>query len=245
MILKRKQTFFLLTLSSAAMLLTGCGVPYQSGLPICDENLSARLRSTLEGMYPHSARITERAIVTSARGEMVFTGVAYVSRDTDRTMRLVGLGDFGKVLFSVARSPEGKFIAERDPFNIGIKQLAYGPLQDVNFLYQPTSATNATLERRDVNTVSLVNLSADGWREEFRFDTRDYRWIGYYRVRDNRCFYAVTFSNYQKLSNWNNPVPGEIALQNYKMNYSACINVVDIIPNPNCSQAMEATTLEN
>lgn len=160
----------------------------------------------------------------------MFTGILFVSRDTDKIIQLVGLGDFGKVIFSLSRMSSGKIVVERNPFEIGVKQLTNGPLQDAKLLYQPSLYSRTTLERRDENTVSLVNTSADGLREEFRFDTKNYRWIGYYRVRDNRCFYEATFKKYEKFENWHISIPREIVIRNYKMNYSACVNVVDVVP---------------
>jgi hypothetical protein len=225
-------------LGAALLLACGCVRPplHDPGTPVEDEALSRALRSALEGLYPAGFSAVHRVILTVRGRQQDMIGCVLVERSGG--VRLVATGDMAGTIFELTRRADGSARVERNPAGLREAWLVGGAARDAAVMYLAGPSPRARLVRHESGALGLAEDLPDGRRREFCFSAAERRPAGYVESRAGRCLYRAEFSNYKLLAPWKEPVPGTVRIADYRLNYTAVIEVTGMRP-----QAVDAARL--
>jgi hypothetical protein len=190
--------------------------------------LANALRQRVENMYPHDFQAVHRAVLTVSAREFGLNGYLHVQRPSD--VLLIAEGDLGGTAFEIAgRAQTATIIANA----AGLRRswLEEGALRDAFVIYCHVPSQQAGLELVDAKTLGLVDVRADGMREEFLFDAATHRYLGYNRRRRGKCLYHIQFFDEGVLPHYPNPIPRFITIADHQLQYELAISVLDVRPN--------------
>ena len=181
-------------------------------------------------MYPPGFSAVHRTILTVRGRQMEMLGAVLVDRA--RGARLQALGDMGGTAFDVVCLTDGSARVERNAAGLRERWLLEGAARDVFVLYLAGPSPLAGLVRHESGAMGLAEDLSDGTRREFRFDPAGRRLSEYWLSRGGRCLYRAEFSNYRVIAPWKTPVPGSVRVTDYRLNYSATVEVTGMKPEP-------------